>query len=66
MQHGFVYEEEEVRDARRDLQDPSKCRRRRQNVTGDDSPSTSLKLDIVKEPSVHQPHPGDDQRHVHH
>ena len=41
-------------------------RRRRQNVKGDDSPSTSLKLEIVEEPSVHQPHPGDDQRHVHH
>jgi hypothetical protein len=35
-------------------------------VTGDDSPSTSLKLEIVEEPSVHQPHHGDDQRQVNH
>ena len=35
-------------------------------MTGDDSPSTSLKLEIVEDPSVHQPHPGDDQRQVHH
>ena len=34
-------------------------------MTGDEGSSTSLRLEIVEEPSVHQPHPGDDQRQVH-